>query len=185
MPRPVAPAVWRAAAERGRARARAHRFRPPRAAQAAMQAGCALIADVSRPPRGRACTAPGDAARRAARSGRPRPAGRGSGPAASAKRGRQQHVLVERAAHGGDPAGLVDRGADHGEVEPVVAADVAVEHLADVQAEIEARDRQAVGRAPLVQGADAADRVAGGVERAGGRRRAAPRRRRSRGCRRP
>ena len=58
-------------------------------------------------------------------------------------------------------------GPDHGEVEPVDAADVAVEHLADVQAEIEAGHRQARGLAPLVQHGHAAVRVGRGVERAG------------------
>src|SRR6185437_2995340 len=51
--------------------------------------------------------------------------------------GREEDVLVGRAAHRGDPAGFVDGGADDGEVEPVLAADIAVEDLADMKAEID------------------------------------------------
>src|SRR5688572_24337502 len=39
--------------------------------------------------------------------------------------GGDQHLLVDRSAHGGDAAGLVDRRTDDGEVEAVRAADVA------------------------------------------------------------
>ena len=36
------------------------------------------------------------------------------------------------------PRGEIDRGADAGEIEPVAAADIAVEHLSDMQSEAEA-----------------------------------------------
>src|SRR5688500_15617368 len=55
--------------------------------------------------------------------------------------GREQHHLVGRAAHRGDARRLVDGGADDGEVEPVLAADVAVEDLADMEPEIDMRRR--------------------------------------------
>ena len=67
---------------------------------------------------------------------------------------RQQHVALDRAAHGGDAADLVDGRADDGEVEPVGAADIAVEHLADMQAEIGLGDRQAGGGAARVDVGD-------------------------------
>src|SRR5215207_10310668 len=54
----------------------------------------------------------------------------------------EQHVPLHRTAHRGDPCRLVHRRPDHREVEPVRAADVAVEHLADVQPEVDAGDRQ-------------------------------------------
>src|SRR3546814_5839076 len=53
---------------------------------------------------------------------------------------------LDRAAHGGDPADLVHRRPDHGEVEPVGAADVAVEDVADVEAEIDRGDRPLLRR---------------------------------------
>src|SRR5262245_38855794 len=46
---------------------------------------------------------------------------------------RDQHRLLDRPAHGGDPAGLVDRWPHHREVESLGAADISVEHLADMQ----------------------------------------------------
>ena len=46
---------------------------------------------------------------------------------------RQQHVLIDRAAHREDPADLVDGRTDHREIEAVLAADIAAEHIADMQ----------------------------------------------------
>ena len=55
-----------------------------------------------------------------------------------------------------DPARLVDRRADHGEVEPVGAADVAVEHVAEVErdeiAKALAHTRGHQGKAALLLG---------------------------------
>ena len=64
---------------------------------------------------------------------------------------RDQQRPVDRAAHRGDAAGLVDRRPDDREVQPVDAADIAVEHLADMQADIDRRGRPLLGPAPLVQ----------------------------------
>ena len=55
-----------------------------------------------------------------------------------------QGVAVDRAAQRDDAADLVDRGADHREVQPVLAADIAVEHLPDVQAQIGVGQGQAL-----------------------------------------
>src|SRR5438094_9947269 len=57
---------------------------------------------------------------------------------------RQQHAALDRAAHRGDARNLVDRRPDDREIEPLVAADVAVEHLADMEAEIDFGRRQVV-----------------------------------------
>ena len=54
-----------------------------------------------------------------------------------------QDRLIHRAAHGGDAARLVDGRPDDREIEAFAAADVAEEHLADMQAEIHLRGRQA------------------------------------------
>src|ERR1700712_1446438 len=51
--------------------------------------------------------------------------------------GRHQDIAVRRMAHGGNTADLVDRGPVEGEIKPVLAADVAVENVADVEAEID------------------------------------------------
>src|ERR1700730_3324389 len=43
---------------------------------------------------------------------------------------RDQHRLLDRPAHGGDPAGLVDGRPAHGEIVAFVDADITGEHLA-------------------------------------------------------
>src|SRR2546430_4848318 len=63
---------------------------------------------------------------------------------------RDQHRLLDRAAHGGDAARFVDGRPHHGEIEPLGAAEIAVEHLADMQAEIHVGDRQAPRGAPVL-----------------------------------
>ena len=68
--------------------------------------------------------------------------------------GGEQQRPVDRAAHRGDAADLVDRRTDDGEVEPVGAADIAIEDVTDMQAEIHVGDRQHAGRAPPVQRCD-------------------------------
>ena len=70
---------------------------------------------------------------------------------AGAERRRHQQFAVDRAAHRGDAADLVDGRPHHGEVEPVVAADIAVKHLADMQADMGRRHRPALGRAAGVE----------------------------------
>jgi len=63
---------------------------------------------------------------------------------------RQQDAALHRAAHRGDASDLVDRRPDDREIEPLVAADIAVEHLADMQSEINIGGRQAFpGPAPV------------------------------------
>src|ERR1700757_5258053 len=57
---------------------------------------------------------------------RDQPAGR---PEGAGEGGGDQHRLVDRAAHRGDAADLVDGRPDDGEVEPLLAADIAEEHL--------------------------------------------------------
>ena len=70
------------------------------------------------------------------------PAGRiQSGP----KGRRRQQVAVDRTAHRSDPADLVDRRPHHREIEPVLAADIAVEHFADMQTDIGRCRRPALG----------------------------------------
>ena len=70
--------------------------------------------------------------------------------------------MVQPLAQQLDPAGLVDRRADDGEVEAVRRADVAIEHVAQVQGEIELHHRRSRG-APLgVELADPAERVGRG-----------------------
>src|SRR5258708_7589935 len=65
--------------------------------------------------------------------------------------GGEEQGLVDGAAHGGDATRLVDRRADDGEIEAVGAADIAEEDLADMQAQIYLRHRQALGAAALIQ----------------------------------
>ena len=65
--------------------------------------------------------------------------------------GGRQRVAVHRAAHGADAADLVDRRPDDGEIQPVLAADVAVEHLAHMQAEVDLGGRPPLRAAPGVE----------------------------------
>src|SRR2546430_11568941 len=48
---------------------------------------------------------------------------------------RDQHRLLDRTAHGGDPARFVDGRPHHGEIEPLRAAEIAVERLAALRSE--------------------------------------------------
>src|SRR5579871_5884922 len=75
----------------------------------------------------------------------------------------EQERLIDRAAHGGDAAYLVDRGADDSEVEPLLAADIAVEDLADMETQIHLGDGQPGFAAARIEGSDA------GAGRGGGR----------------
>src|SRR5580658_6606919 len=72
---------------------------------------------------------------------------------------RHQNRLIERTAHRGYTACLVDGRADDGEVQALAAADVAVEELADMQTEIHVGYRLAVRRPPLFQFGDTLARV--------------------------
>src|SRR6266436_8020894 len=62
------------------------------------------------------------------------------------ERRRHQNGLIDRTAHGGDAACLVHCRPNDGEVQPLAAADVAIEYLADMKTEIHVGYRPAVGR---------------------------------------
>ena len=75
--------------------------------------------------------------------------------------------LIDRPAHRRDPRHLVDRRTDDGEVEPLLAADVAVEYHAEMEAEIHVGRRQAFGEPAFVERLDRLARFLGRVERGG------------------
>ncbi len=90
-------------------------------------------------------------------------------PAGVARRrgelGRDQHPCRQRLAQGLDPRRLVDRRPDDREVEPVGGADIAIEHLADMQSEVDRGNRLA-GPSPFpIQPIDRMHRLDRGVER--------------------
>ncbi len=70
--------------------------------------------------------------------------------------GRRQEFAIDRAAHRGNAADFVDRRSHHGEVEPVLAADIAVKYLADMQPDIGRGDRTAFCVAARVERAHVA-----------------------------
>src|ERR1700681_2910690 len=70
------------------------------------------------------------------------------------------------------PLGPVAGGPHHGKMEPVLAADIAEEYLADMEPEIHVRGRQALGGAAEVQLLDARGGGGGGGNRGAARRRA-------------
>src|SRR5437899_1262251 len=82
------------------------------------------------------------------------------------KIGREQHILLDRPAHRQDPADLVDCRADDREIEAVLAADIAVEDIADVKRQIDLAGRQSGGGALAVQLDDALAHSYRGGERA-------------------
>jgi len=55
---------------------------------------------------------------------------------AGTKGRRGQEFAIDRTAHRGDTADLIDRRPHHREIQPVLAADIAIKHLADMQADI-------------------------------------------------
>ena len=57
--------------------------------------------------------------------------------------GGDEHRAAQRLAQRLDARDLVDRGADDGEIEPVGRADIAVEHLAEMEREIDGGERRA------------------------------------------
>src|SRR5690349_3833518 len=65
--------------------------------------------------------------------------------------GRELYGLVDRTAHGGDPACFVHGWTEHGEIEPLAATDIAVKDLADMQPKIHVGHRLAVHAAAHVQ----------------------------------
>src|SRR3546814_6459625 len=60
-----------------------------------------------------------------------------------AEGGRQDRRLVDHAHHAGDARQFVHRRADHGEIEAVLAAEIAVQHIADMQGDRHVSHRQA------------------------------------------
>src|SRR5437868_5481394 len=52
---------------------------------------------------------------------------------------RDDDALLQRAAHAADPAGLVDGRPQHREVEPLAAAEIAEQQIADMERQIEIR----------------------------------------------
>ena len=91
----------------------------------------------------------------------------------SAAKCRRQDRPVERPAQPFQPADQIDGGADRGEVEPVGRADIAPEHLAEMQRGAEAQGRQALAPARFIEmrhsgprrGDRAQRRVAGAARR--------------------
>lgn len=81
------------------------------------------------------------------------------------KRRRYQNRLVDRAAHRRDAAGLVDRRADDGKVQPFAASDIAIDDFADMQAEIHVGDGLALRCTPFFEFGDGAARGNGGGQR--------------------
>jgi len=71
------------------------------------------------------------------------------------ERRRHQNGLIDRTAHRGNAVCLVHRRTNDGEVQPLAAADVAIEYLADMQTEIHVGYRPAVGRPAPIQFFDA------------------------------
>src|SRR5918996_5101086 len=61
---------------------------------------------------------------------------------------RDQQVAIVLPAQGLDPARLVDGRADDGEVEPIDAADIAVEHVTEMEHDVDIHD-ELVGRGAL------------------------------------
>ena len=74
---------------------------------------------------------------------------------------------MDRAAHCGNPACLVDGGADHGEIEALAAADVAVKHFANMKSKVHVSDGQATRSAPRIQFGNSVERGRGCRQRRG------------------
>src|SRR5206468_8646264 len=83
--------------------------------------------------------------------------------------GRQDDASVHRPAHRGNATRFVDRWADYREVQTILAADVAVEHFADVQPEVDRRDGMVARGAALVHRLDAGPQARVGAQRAAAR----------------
>ena len=73
--------------------------------------------------------------------------------------------MAELAAQRLDAAGLVDRRADDREIEPVLGADVAEHHLAEMERDVERHDGRAGGGPVHVEARDAVQRFEGRRQR--------------------
>src|SRR5258706_2066114 len=78
--------------------------------------------------------------------------------------GRDEDLAIEGLAQRLDARHLVDGGADDGEVDAVGGADIAVEHLAEMEREIDGGDRLAGGRARSGERVERLHRLGGGIE---------------------
>jgi hypothetical protein len=76
-----------------------------------------------------------------------------------------QHLAAERLAQSRNARGLVDGRADHGEVQPVHSADIAIQNFAAVQGEIDRRGWLAGFAPPCSESVERRHRPAGGIER--------------------
>src|SRR3954468_6810757 len=65
---------------------------------------------------------------------------------------RDQDIPFNRPTQARDPACLIHRRPDHREIKPIRAADVAVEHVANMQAQVDARGWQSLSSPTLAQG---------------------------------
>src|SRR4051812_47808395 len=79
--------------------------------------------------------------------------------------GGDQDILFDGAAESSDPAHLIHRRTDNRKVEPVLAPDVPVEDLADVQAQVGVRDRQRARRVRFVDQVKAREQLFGDESR--------------------
>ena len=77
-----------------------------------------------------------------------------------------EDFAAERVAQFFDPGDLVDRGPDHCEIEPIGRADIAIEHLPDMQRQIDADGRQPRRRALRIARLQGLHRLDRRVERA-------------------
>src|SRR3954469_8497030 len=79
---------------------------------------------------------------------------------------RDQEIPFNQPNQARDPAGLIHRRPDHRKIKPIRAADVAVEHVANMQAQVEACDRQPLAPPTFTQGAYPLTRSRFGIESA-------------------
>src|SRR6185437_2240190 len=78
--------------------------------------------------------------------------------------GRHKNRPAQRFAKFFDPVDFIDGGADHGEIQPVGRADIAVEHVTEMQREIDPGGRQHGVLAPAIHGVERDHRFLDGVE---------------------
>jgi hypothetical protein len=79
--------------------------------------------------------------------------------------GRDENPVAQRLAQGLDPRYLVDRRSDDREVEAIHRANIAIEHLAKVEREIDPGNRLSHPRSIGVKLVEAAHCFSGGGER--------------------
>ena len=77
---------------------------------------------------------------------------------------REQYVALDRAAHRGNAVDLIHGRPNDGEVQPLEATDIAIEDVANVQAEIDLRYWQSRFTAAQIECGDAVANGKGGAE---------------------